>query len=101
MAECPRGRDRLARSLGVVVVLALVGLAAGSAPASATTCDGSSRAAAGSLSGIGAGFDVVWRPSAEEAQAQWEAQVEMPAPAPTPGDKGRMQDGRIVIDVSD
>ncbi|MET0828135.1 MAG: hypothetical protein ABWY26_01330 [Microbacterium sp.] len=55
----------------------------------------------GSLSGIGAGFDIVWRPSADEAKAQWEAQVEMPAPAPTPGDKGELRDGRIVIDVSD
>ncbi len=54
----------------------------------------------GSLSGIGAGFDVVWRPTADEARALWQAQVEMPAPAPTPGDKGRMRDGRIVIDVS-
>jgi hypothetical protein len=53
----------------------------------------------GSLSGIGAGFDVVWRPSADEARAHWEAQVEMPAPAPTPGDKGRMRDGRIELDV--
>ncbi|MET0780016.1 MAG: hypothetical protein ABWZ16_00680 [Microbacterium sp.] len=55
----------------------------------------------GSLSGIGAGFDIVWRPSADEAKAQWEAQVEMPAPAPTPGDKGELRDGRIVIDVSE
>jgi hypothetical protein len=54
----------------------------------------------GSLSGIGAGFDVVWRPSAQEAIAQWEAQVEMPAPAPTPGDKGHMRNGRIVIDLT-
>lgn len=55
----------------------------------------------GSLSGIGAGFDIVWRPSADEARAQWEAQVEMPAPAPAPGDKGRLRDGRIVIDLAD
>jgi hypothetical protein len=55
----------------------------------------------GSLSGIGAGFDVVWRPSADEAKAQWEAQVEMPAPAPSPGDKGRLREGRIVIDLPD
>jgi hypothetical protein len=55
----------------------------------------------GSLSGIGAGFDVVWRPSAEEARAQWEAQVEMPAPAPTPGDKDQLHAGRIVIDLTD
>jgi hypothetical protein len=53
----------------------------------------------GSLSGIGAGFDVVWRPSADEARADWEAQVEMPAPAPSPDGSGRLRDGRIVIDV--
>ena len=54
----------------------------------------------GSLSGIGAGFDVVWRPSAEEAREQWQAQLEVPAPAPTPGDRGLVREGRIVIDVS-
>jgi hypothetical protein len=53
----------------------------------------------GSFAGVGAGLDAVWRPSADEARAGWEAQVEMPAPAPTPGDKGRMEDGRIVIEV--
>jgi hypothetical protein len=52
----------------------------------------------GSLSGLGAGFDAVWRPSAEEAHAQWQAATEMPAPAPTPGDKG-LDDGPLVIDV--
>lgn len=46
--------------------------------------------------GMGSALDAVWRPSAEEAHAQWEAQIEMPAPAPTPGDKG-FDDGRIVI----
>ncbi len=55
----------------------------------------------GSLGGIGGGFDSVWRPSAEEAHTQWEAQVELPAPAPTPGDKGRVEDDRIVIRVDD
>lgn len=55
----------------------------------------------GSFAGVGMGLDAVWRPSAEEARADWEAQVEMPAPAPTPGDKGRMQEGRIVIDIDD
>ena len=55
----------------------------------------------GSFAGVGMGLDAVWRPSAEEAHADWEAQVEMPAPAPTPGDKGRMEEGRIVIDVDD
>ncbi|WP_345802625.1 hypothetical protein AAIB33_05905 [Microbacterium sp. AZCO] len=49
--------------------------------------------------GLGSGLDAVWRPSAEEAHADWEAQVELPAPAPAPGDKGRMEDGRIVIEV--
>ena len=57
--------------------------------------------AGGSLAGVGSGFDSVWRPSAEEAHAQWEAQVELPAPAPTPGDKGRIEDGRLVIRVDD
>jgi hypothetical protein len=54
----------------------------------------------GSFAGVGSGMDAVWRPSADEARADWEAQVEMPAPAPSPGDKGRMQDGRIVLDVT-
>ena len=57
--------------------------------------------AGGSLAGVGGGFDAVWRPSAEEAHAAWEAQVELPAPAPTPGDKGRIEDGRLVIRVDD
>ncbi|KRB37750.1 hypothetical protein [Microbacterium sp. Root180] len=55
----------------------------------------------GSLAGVGSGFDSVWRPSAEDAHADWEASVEMPAPAPIPGDKGRIQDGRLVIRVDD
>ena len=54
-------------------------------------------AGGGALGGIGAGFDSVWRPSAEEAHAAWEAQIELPAPAPTPGDKGGIDDGAIVI----
>jgi hypothetical protein len=57
--------------------------------------------AGGSLAGVGSGMDAVWRPSAEDAHARWEAQVELPAPAPTPGDRGRLDDGRIVIDVID
>lgn len=57
--------------------------------------------AGGSLAGVGSGFDAVWRPSAEDARADWEAAVEMPAPAPTPGDKGRIENGRLVIRVDD
>ncbi|GAA1989380.1 hypothetical protein [Microbacterium pumilum] len=53
----------------------------------------------GSFAAVGIGFDAVWRPSAEDARATWEAQVELPAPAPTPGDKGRLEEGRIVIEV--
>ncbi|GAA1951783.1 hypothetical protein [Microbacterium deminutum] len=53
----------------------------------------------GSFAGVGSGLDAVWRPSADEARADWEAQVELPAPAPAPGDKGRRQEGRIVIDI--
>ncbi|MHC2999035.1 hypothetical protein [Microbacterium sp. HJ5] len=58
-------------------------------------------AAGGSLAGVGSGFDAVWRPSAEDAHADWEAQVEMPAPAPAPGDKGRIEEGRLIIQVDD
>ncbi len=57
--------------------------------------------AGGSLAGVGSGFDAVWRPSAEDAHAEWEAAVELPAPAPAPGDKGRLEDGRLVIEVDE
>ena len=57
--------------------------------------------AGGSMAGVGSGFDAVWRPTAEEARADWEASVEMPAPAPAPGDKVRVEDGRLVIRVDD
>jgi len=56
-------------------------------------------AGGGGLGGLGGGMDAVWRPSAEEAHADWQAQVEVPAPAPAPGDKNRLTDGRIVIDI--
>jgi len=59
------------------------------------------RSSASSFGGIGSGLDVVWRPSAEEARTDWETQVELPAPAPIPGDKGRIHEGRIVIDTPD
>lgn len=51
-----------------------------------------------SLSGLGMGLDAVWRPSAEEAHTDWDARVELPAPAPSPGDPGRIRDGRIMLD---
>jgi hypothetical protein len=51
------------------------------------------------LSGVAGGLDGVWRPTANEARADWEAQVEMPAPSPAPGDPGRVRDGRITIDL--
>jgi hypothetical protein len=60
------------------------------------------RTAGGGMGGLGAGLDAVWRPSAEEANAEWRAQVEVPAPAPSPGDKGRepgrIDGGRITIE---
>ncbi len=62
------------------------------------------RTSGGGMGGLGAGLDAVWRPSAEEANAQWRAQIEVPAPAPTPGDKGRdtgrIEGGRITIETS-
>ena len=61
------------------------------------------RTSGGGMGGLGAGLDAVWRPSAEEANAQWRAQIEVPAPAPTPGDKGRdagrIEGGRITIET--
>jgi len=53
----------------------------------------------GTSGGLGSGLDAVWRPTAEDAHAQWEAQIELPAPAPTPGDGGRLDDDRVVIVV--
>ncbi len=47
---------------------------------------------------MGSALDAVWRPSAEDARTEWEAQVEMPAPAPSPGDKA-LDEGRIVIEL--
>jgi hypothetical protein len=55
------------------------------------------RGAGGSLNGIAGGMDAIWRPGAEEAHAQWEAQLELPAPAPTPGDPVDLDGGRLVI----
>lgn len=52
----------------------------------------------GGISGIGGGFDAVWRPTAEEARAEWESQIEVLAPTPNPGDTGRISDGRVVLD---
>ena len=56
-------------------------------------------AGGGGFAGVGGGMDAVWRPSAEEAHAEWQAQLEIPAPAPAPGDKGLLTEGRIVIDI--
>lgn len=83
------------------VAVAAVALAAGIPAVLKDARRRQARGAGGSLAGLGSGFDAVWRPSAEDARAQWEAQIEVPAPAPVPGDKGRMQDGRITIEVTD
>ena len=89
-------------SIAVAVgVAAVVGLVACVPALVRDTRRRRARGLGGSLSGVGAGFDAVWRPSAEEAHARWEAQVELPAPAPLAGDRGRMRDGRITIDVAD
>lgn len=87
-------------TLGIVLALSIGGIAV--APRlHRTTLRRRIDGEANSLSGIGAGWDSVWRPSAEEAQAGWQAEVQIPAPAPAPGDKGRMLDGRIVLDATD
>jgi hypothetical protein len=52
-----------------------------------------------SLNGVGGGLDAVWRPSAEDARADWEAQIEVPAPAPDPDEPGRIAGDRLVIDL--
>jgi len=54
--------------------------------------------AGGSLAGIAGGLDAVWRPSTEDAHADWAASVELPAPAPLAGDKG-LEAGRVTIHV--
>jgi hypothetical protein len=46
------------------------------------------------------GMDDVWRPTAAEAHAVWEAEQITPAPAPVPGDgPGVIAGGRIVIET--
>ncbi|GAA1467614.1 hypothetical protein [Microbacterium thalassium] len=57
--------------------------------------------AGGSLAGVGAGFDAVWQPTAEQARADWESRLELPAPAPTPDGDGRVEDGRLTIVLRD
>lgn len=52
-----------------------------------------------SAGGIAA-FDEVWRPTAAEAHAVWEAEQITPAPSPIPGDgPGVISAGRIVIET--
>jgi len=92
-------------AIGWLIVVAAIGIAvAGAALGPRLKRDNLRRqleGGGGSFAGVGVGFDAVWRPSAEDARADWEAQVELPAPAPSPGDKGRMEDGRIVIEVDE
>lgn len=46
------------------------------------------------------GIDDVWRPSAAEAMAVWEAEQITPAPAPTPDEgPGVIEGNRIVIET--
>jgi len=46
------------------------------------------------------GFDEVWRPTAAEAQAVWQAEQITPAPAPTPDEgPGVIEGNRIVIET--
>jgi hypothetical protein len=52
------------------------------------------------MAGVAGGLDAVWRPSVDEVARNLAIQQVVPAPAPSPGDPGRMQDGRIIIDVA-
>lgn len=98
-AECENiGVDVWAWSLLVAALVAVVVLIA-FAPAIKRDHRRRQLAGGGGMAGLGGGMDAVWRPSAEEAHADWQAQVEVPAPAPAPGDKSRLTDGRIVIDI--
>jgi hypothetical protein len=46
------------------------------------------------------GVDDIWRPTAAEAHAIWEAEQITPAPSPTPGDgPGVIEGNRIVIET--
>jgi len=46
------------------------------------------------------GFDEVWRPTAADAHAVWQAEQITPAPAPTPGDgPGVIHGDRIIIET--
>ena len=97
MAQCRRGHDRLAH---VRRRRRACGRRVGLAPRlKRDNLRRQLEGGGGSFAGVGVGLDAVWRPSADEARADWEAQVEIPAPAPTPGDKGRLRGGRIVIEV--
>lgn len=56
------------------------------------------------VSGAGSAFDVVWRPSAEQAKQEWESAKLVIAPAPSPdGDLGVIDfaAGSITIGVAD
>lgn len=60
------------------------------------------RASRGSgVAGISAGMDAIWHPTSEDAAREVAAEIAAPAPTPSPGDPGRMQDGRIRIVLRD
>jgi len=82
---------------GWLVAAAAIGSAIGMCAAGSSLLRTHRRGGAGGFGGLGSGLDAVWRPSTEEAHAQWESEVRLPAPAPLAGDKGRIESGRIVI----
>jgi hypothetical protein len=41
----------------------------------------------------------LFHPSAGDARADWQSRQQLPAPAPTPDGPGRIDGGRIVIEV--
>jgi hypothetical protein len=93
--------DAIGWLVGAAVIVAAAALVAAAPRLHRAQLRRQERGQSGGFAAVGAGFDSVWRPTAEEARTEWEASVEAPAPAPLAGGKGRIEDGRIVIAPKD
>lgn len=79
-----------------VVALGSIALAWGIPAGLRDTRRRQARGASG-LSGIAAGWDAVWAPTAHEAEKERIAKTEATAPAPAPGDPGGDLDGGPIV----